>query len=282
MAWGNFLKNIFLISLGSIIYVVGVNGILVPHQFLNGGVLGVSLVITYMYPVLDLGLIYALLNIPLFVMGYFSVSRKFILYTGFGIAFYSILTSFITVPPIHLGQPILAAILAGIICGAGGGIVLRSAGSMGGIDILAVYLLKRYSFRVGLTSFAINALILTAGAIFFNLEMALYSLIFVFTQSKLTDAVVGGFNRRKSIIIVTDEPAEMAREIMSHLNRGVTFLNGEGAFSHREKKVLLSVIAMTELGRLKEIIADVDPKAFVIINDTLEVLGLRHGQIRTF
>ncbi|MFH1139232.1 MAG: YitT family protein [Pseudomonadota bacterium] len=282
MAWVNFFKNIFLISLGGAIYVIGVNGILAPQHFLNGGVVGVSLILTYLYPSLDLGLVYALFNIPLFVFGYFRVSRKFILYTGFGIVFYSALTSLVQMAPIPVDHPILAAILAGIICGAGGGIVLRSVGSMGGIDILAVYLLKKYSFRVGLTSFILNALILAAGAFFFNLEMALYSLIFVYTQAKLTDAVLGGFNRRKSIIIISDRSDDIAQAIMFHLNRGVTFLEGQGAYSHRDKKVLLSVIATTELGRFKEILREIDPKAFVIINDAMEVLGLRHGRIRDF
>ena len=272
------LVNLFLIAAGSAIYVVGLSGILVPHSFLNGGLLGLSLIFHYLWPSLNLGLLYLVFNIPLFVLGLFRVSRSFILYTGIGVLIFSALTELLTVPPFPVHDKILAAVLAGIICGSGAGLILRSAGSAGGLDILAVYLYKRFSFRVGLTSLISNGLILGAAAIIFGLEAALYTLIFVFTQARVMEIVLTGLNRRKMVLVISEKADEISQAVLSELHRGVTFLEGTGAYSGREKKVLLSVVTMIEMGRIKQIITTIDPHAFIIINDTLDVVGSSVGQ----
>ena len=274
----NILKNIGLIAAGVLVYIVGMNGILVPKEFLNGGLTGISLMLTYLVPSLNLGLAYAALNIPMFVMGWFTISRSFVYYTGFGIVFFSVAAGLITVPEFPVNEPILAAILAGIICGIGAGLILRSAGSAGGLDILAVYLYKRFSLKMGMTSFITNSAILTAAAFIFNLETALYTLIFIFTQSKLTDAVITGFNRRKAVMIVSDNGEAIARAIMDQFHHGVTFLEGHGAHSGREKRVVMSITTLTELARLKDLAFEIDPNAFMVVNDTLDVLGVNVGR----
>lgn len=273
------LLNLFLLTAGSCIFAVGVNAILVPQKFISGGVIGVALVLHYLIPGLSIGLTYFLLNIPLILLGWFSVSRKFVLYTCFGMAAFSLATALIVPPPIPIDNPILAAILAGIICGAGGGIILRSRGSVGGIDILAVFLNRKWSFRIGATTFLANALVLTGGGFCFGVEQALYSLVAVYTSSKVLDYVLTGFNQRKSIFIISDYSQEIADQILGRLHRGVTFLQGTGAYSGSEKKVVFCIITLIELSRLKELVFDIDPNAFVVVNDTLEVLGKRHGKI---
>ena len=278
---GEVFKNLALLTVGALIYVIGVNGILIPKGFLNGGMVGISLIINYLAPSLNLGVLYLVLNIPLFILGWITVSNRFILYTGFGILMYSFLTELVTVPDIAVQEPLLSAILAGIVCGVGGGLILRSSGSVGGLDILGVHLYKRFSLPLGWTSFMVNSLILTAAAFLFSLEMALYTLVFVFTQSKVVDAVVTGFNKRKSILIVSDKSKEIAEAIMTNLHRGVTFLDGTGAYSGREKKVVFSVVTLTELARMKALVFSRDPQAFVVVNDTLDVLGssMGHGKV---
>jgi uncharacterized membrane-anchored protein YitT (DUF2179 family) len=228
---------------------------------------------------LSIGLTYFLLNIPLILIGWFSVSRKFVLYSCFGMAAFSLATALIVPPPIPIDNPILAAILAGIICGAGGGIILRSRGSGGGIDILAVFLNRKWSFRIGATTFLANALVLAGGGFCFGVEQALYSLVAVYTSSKVLDYVLTGFNQRKSIFIISDQSKEIADQILGRLHRGVTFLQGTGAYSGSEKKVVFCIITMIELSRLKDLVFDIDPNAFVVVNDTMEVLGKRHGKI---
>lgn len=274
--------SLLLIIIGSLVYIVGLKGILIPKHFLNGGVTGISLIIHYLFPFLGVGWLYAVLNIPLFILGWISVSRRFILFTAFGILWFSLITELIPIPALPLADPILGAILAGIICGIGAGVIFRSAGSVGGIDILSVYLYKRFSLNLGLTSFVVNSLILAGAAVFFNLEMALYTFIFVYTQAKLTDAVITGFNRREAVIIISDKPHEIAETIMTDLRRGVTFLEGAGAYSGTHKEIILSIISLTELARMKELIFHIDPRAFVIVNETTEVLGLGHGERKVY
>ncbi|MBU2550924.1 MAG: YitT family protein [Proteobacteria bacterium] len=277
-----FVENILIIALGGFIYVVGVEGILVPHRFLNGGLVGISLIIKYLFPALGLGVIYALLNIPLFILGWFNISRRFVLFTGFGIAVFSVLADLLDVQALPVTDPMLAVILAGIICGFGGGIVFRTAGSLGGLDILTAYLYNRFDLRQGFTSFLVNMVILSAGALLFNLEMALYTFVFVFIQSRVTDAVITGFNRRKSIIVISDRSREIGDSIMNDLGRGVTFLEGWGGHSGQEKRVIFSVITLLELGRLKSIVFTADPEAFLVVNDTLDVVGSTLGQRKLY
>lgn len=278
----NIAKNVFLILAGSAIYTIGLNGILIPKEFLNGGTTGITLILVYLFPFLPFGLVYVLTNLPLMVLGWFTVSRRFIYYTIAGVVGFSMVAQFLPVPMILVDDPILAALLAGVICGTGAGVILRSQGSAGGIDILAVYLFKKYSLKMGMTSFLINVVVLTIGAFYFSLEMALYTMIFIFTQSKLIDVVIAGFNRRKSVIIISDKSEEITRAIIDHFHHGVTYLEGTGAFSGKSKKVVFSIITMTELARLKEIAFRIDPNLFMVVNDTVDVIGSTIGKPKVY
>jgi uncharacterized membrane-anchored protein YitT (DUF2179 family) len=281
-SWRRRSFNLFLLTIGGCIFAIGLNGILIPKQFLSGGVIGVALISHYLIPKLNTGFIYFLLNIPLIVAGWFCVSRKFILYTTYGMIVYSLAATFIVphFPPIT--NPILAAVLAGIICGLGVGITLRSQGSGGGLDIPAVYLHKKLQLRMGWTSSLGNTLVLAAGAYFFGLEPALYSFVYVYTSGRVVDSVITGFNQRKSIMIISDSSRVIAEHILSELNRGVTFLNGTGAYTGEHKEVIFSIITLTELAKMKELVFDIDPNAFMVVNDTLEVFGKRHGTRRVY
>jgi len=281
-SWKRRSFNLFLLTIGGCIFAIGLNGILIPRQFLSGGVIGVALIAHYLIPRFNTGFIYFLLNIPLIFVGWFCVSRKFILYTTYGMIVYSLAAAFIVprFPPIE--NPILAAVLAGIICGLGVGITLRSQGSGGGLDIVAVYLHKKLQLRMGLTSFLGNTLILAVGAYFFGLEPALYSFVYVYTSGRVVDSVITGFNQRKSIMIISDASQVIAEHILSELNRGVTFLKGTGAYSGEHKEVIFTIITLTELAKMKEMVFDLDPNAFMVVNDTLEVFGNRHGTRRVY
>ncbi|MCE5334170.1 MAG: YitT family protein, partial [Desulfobacteraceae bacterium] len=272
-------SNIFLLTLGNIIYAAGINAIIIPQHFLSGGVMGTALIVHYFMPVINTGYAYFLLNIPLFVLGWLSISRKFILYSAYGMASLSAITAFCNFGTVTIANPMLAAILGGIVCGAGTGMALRSQGSAGGLDILAIYLNRKFGLRIGLTTTLVSVLILTAGAVFLDFEAALYSLIFVFASGKALDSVLTGFNQRKAVYIISDCYEDIASQILTKLHRGVTFLEGRGGYSGQEKRVIFSIITLTELSKLKQIVFDVDPSAFVVVNNTLEVLGYRHGDL---
>lgn len=273
---GQVLRNLVLMTLGSLLCAVAVNGILVPHQFFGAGFTGISLVIHYLAPSLPIAVLYFILNVPLFALGWMYVGRRFFLYSIAGMLIFSGALAFTHVSlPVY--DKLLSALLAGIIMGMGSGIILRSLGSGGGLDILSVILMKRFSIRLGTTILTFNAFVLAAGAILFSLEMALYTLVFLFGSSYMVNLVVTGLSQRKAVFIISPQWEEISQEIMEKIQRGVTIIGGRGGYTGREEQILYTVITFRELSRLKQLISVIDPDAFVVVTDTLEVMGHRIG-----
>jgi len=268
--------NLALIALGSALCAVALNGILIPREFLSGGFTGLALIIHYLFPTFPIGAIYFLLNVPNFAFGWKYVGRRFFLYSGAGMFIFSA-----AIQTIHVRLPVydylLSALLAGILVGIGSGIILKSLGSAGGTDILSVVLLKLFSIRLGTTILAFNGIILVAAAALFTLEMALYTLIYLYISSYMLNLVVTGLNQRKAVYIISPQWKEVSQKIIEELQRGVTILKGEGGFTGKDQHILYTVITFRELSRLKGLIRRLDPDAFVVVSETLEVMGHRIG-----
>ena len=259
-----------------IVCAVAIKGILIPKEFLAGGVTGLALLVHYLVPSLPVGVIYFILNIPLFVVGWMFVGRRFFIYSVAGVAIFSVAVIFpYKIFPIR--DMILAALTAGIITGVGSGVILKSLGSAGGLDILSIILFKKYSIRPGNIVLAFNALLLTAAALRIPLEMVLYTLIYMFVTSYFVNLVVTGMSQRKAVMIISPQWEAISREIMEKLQRGVTVVRGEGGYTGNEIQILYSVITFSELSRFKEIIKKIDPEAFVVVTETMEVMGKRIG-----
>ena len=268
--------NLGLIALGSALCSVAINGILLPQRFYGAGFTGVALIIHYVVPSPSVAVLYFILNVPVFCLGWIYAGRRFFLYSIAGMFIFTGTLEWIHVSlPVH--DKMLSAILAGIIVGAGSGIILRSLGSAGGLDILSVILLKRFSIRLGSTILAFNSLILVAGAVFFSLEGALYTLIYIFVSSYMVNLVVMGLSQRKAVYIISPQWEEISHEIMDKIQRGVTVIKGQGGYTGRDEQILYTVISFRELPQLKQLIRGVDSDAFVVITDTLEVMGQRIG-----
>lgn len=275
-ALGQILWNLALITTGSAICAVAINGILIPKAFVSGGVTGLALIIHYLVPTLSLGLLYLLLNIPLFALGWKYVGRRFFLYSLVGTVIFSLAVEWVSFPiPIH--DKILAALLAGIIMGIGTGIVLRSVGSSGGTDILSVLILMRFSVRLGNTILAFNTAVLIITAILFSLESALYTLVFIYVTARMMDLVVTGLSQRKAVMIISRSQEEIVKTILKELDRGVTVIEGRGGYSGEPNNIVYTVITFRELSRIKKLIHTIDPDAFVVVTDTTEVMGHRIG-----
>jgi len=272
------LWNLVLITVGSMLCATGINGILIPQQFLSGGVTGVALVIRYLVPSLPIAMLYFILNIPIYALGWMYVGRRFFLYSIAGLLIFSgALMCPNVLLPVH--DKILSAILAGIVIGVGSGIILRSLGSAGGLDILSIILMKRFSIRLGSSVLAFNALILGAGAVLFSLEMALYTLVYLYVNSSMINLVVMGLSQRKAVHIISPKWETITQEINEKIQRGVTIMRGQGGYTSQEHQILYTVITFRELARLKRLISAVDPNAFVVVTDTLEVMGQRVGNL---
>jgi uncharacterized membrane-anchored protein YitT (DUF2179 family) len=270
-----FLKivwNLFLITAGSLLCAVAINGILVPNRFLSGGISGLSLFIYYLWPSVPIGVSNFFLNIPLFVLGWLFVGRRFFFYSLAGMMIFSA-ALLVKVPTFPIHDPLLNALTAGIISGIGSGVILKSLGSGGGLDILSVILLKRFSIRIGTTVMGFNCALMLAALFRFNLEIVLYTLIYLFVTTQLINMVVTGLNQRKAVMVVSPQWQEIAREIMDSMQRGVTIVNGEGGYTGQEQRILYSVLTFQELSRFKEMVRQHDPQAFLVVTETLEVMG---------
>jgi uncharacterized membrane-anchored protein YitT (DUF2179 family) len=282
-AWqngGRMLKsvgwNLLLMTMGSCLCAVAINGILIPHRFVSGGVTGVALIIHYLSPSLPVALIYSLANVPLFIAGWFFVSRRFFIYSIAGTRLFSGAIAWVAAT-VSVQDKLLAALLAGLIMGSGIGIILKSQGSAGGPAILSVILLQRFSIRIGTTTLSFNVLVLTAAALLFSLEDALYSLIYLYVTSKIIDLVVSGLSQRKAVFIISPRWEGISTRILNEIHRGVTILHGQGGFSEREQQILYTVVSFQEIATLKRIVRSEDSAAFVVVSDTTEVMGHRIG-----
>lgn len=271
-AW---LMDVVYIVAGCLVFVAGMSGLLIPHQLIAGGLTGAALLLHYAVPFCDVGAWYFLLNIPLIWLGWRHIGRRFMLLTAFGMVFFSLAASWVPVPPFAVHDPITAAIGAGVLCGLGAGLILRSRGSAGGLDILSIYLRKKFGFSVGSLGFAMNGAILVAGGWYHNLQTALYSGIFIFVCARVVDAVLAGINPQKIILVVSDRSEEVAQTLMSGMKCGVTFLQGEGGFARREKKIICSVVRLMDVPRFKALALGVDGNALLVVNDVSEVAGQR-------
>jgi uncharacterized membrane-anchored protein YitT (DUF2179 family) len=175
---------------------------------------------------------------------------------------------------LNINDPLLYCLYGGVINGIGGGLVFAHNGSLGGLDIIAMLIKKKYSnFKIGQISFSMNLVMVCVGGTFFGLPSALYTLIAMYTTSIVLDRVVKGLNQSKAIFIITDKEEEIAQAILDRLVRGVTYLYGEGAYTKQQKKVLYCIVPLAQLPELKKIVTDADDRAFISISDASEVQG---------
>jgi uncharacterized membrane-anchored protein YitT (DUF2179 family) len=264
--------NLLLISVGSLIFGIGVKGIALPHGFISGGVSGLSLLVYYWTGLFSPGLLYFILNVPIFILGWRYVSRRFFGYSLYGMAALTLAMDFMDVN-IAIQDPMLAVLAGGCLIGAGSGIILHSLGSAGGNDVIAVILNQRFNIRIGSFLFLFNIGLFALSLGHLPVDLVLFSLAMSYVASQMVDYVLNFSNQRKMVLIISDHIHRIAPEILSRLKRGATLLEGHGAYTGSEKKVLLTVIHNFQLKRLEELVYTIDTEAFVIIENTMNVIG---------
>jgi len=267
---------LLLILVGGMIGGISFNVFLIPHRLLSGGVSGIALILNYLLGV-NPGIMIFVLNIPIFLLGYKFVDKEFILLSLVGMTAFSVsIDAFSFLRDIvYIEDILLSCLYGGVLNGIGMGIVFRNRASQGGIDIIAVIAKKYFSMNIGSTSMMLNFFIVAVGSVFYGLKPAMYTLVLMYVASNVTDKVIQGFGRSKSVIIITDKEQKVADEILKQLGRGVTYLEGEGAYTGNKKKVVYCIVTMNQLAKLKQIVKEIDDKAFMSVSDTAEVLG--HG-----
>lgn len=264
--------NLFLISAGSFIFAIGVKAVAMPQEFISGGMSGLCLLIFYWTQWLSPGILYFIINVPIFIIGWLMISRRFFLYSIFGM-----LTLSWAIDQIHftlpVQDPMLAAIAGGAILGTGAGITLHSLGSSGGNDVIAVLLNQKFNIRMGTFFFGFNLILFGFSLGILDVDRVLYSLVMSFVTAQMLDYVLTFFNQRKIVFIISDASQQIAEAINDRLKRGGTFLYGRGTYTRKQRKIVMTVLNNFELKRLEEIVFDLDPDAFVIIERTFNVLG---------
>ncbi|MEW9093841.1 MAG: YitT family protein [Clostridiaceae bacterium] len=269
------LKNIFFIILGTFLSSVGINLFIANANLLSGGVSGISLILEYLLKIPSGYFVFAF-NIPLFVLSYKKMDRRFTIYSIIGATSLSIML-ILTVPMrglIKINDPLLLCIYGGVLNGLGVGMGFSNNGSGGGLDIVAAVIKKKHeSFDIGNISFSVNCIIVTIGAFIFSIESALYTLVSMYITSFVIDRVIKGFNRDKLILIITEKEEEVSDWILRNLGRGVTFLYGEGAYTKNKRKILYCVVPLAEIPKIKNITKEIDNNAFISILDVSEVEG---------
>lgn len=261
-----------LLLLGSLIIALSFNWFLKPNQVASGGVTGISIITLHLFG-FQPALVQWALNIPLFLLGLLFLGKQFGLKTAVGsfvLPLFVLLTQ-------H-GKPLtdnllLATIYGGIGVGLGLGIVFRGRGSTGGLDLAAQLIHRFTGIKLAIAVPMLDGLVILTSGLVFDAEKALFALIGLYVTSKTIDVVQLGFGYAKIAYIISEETEAIADAVLHDLDRGLTRLNGAGGYTGAERTVLMVVVSQTEVSRLKELVQNVDPYAFIIISETREVLG---------
>ena len=266
---------IFATVVGSAIFALGFSLFLGPNDMNAGGISGLAQIVVQLTGLGSVGTLSILINLPLFILGGLKIGRRFFAGSLLGMVLSSILIDAFAVIHIPSPEPLIAVLYGGVLCGLGLGVVFVSGTSTGGSDILVRLLKLRYrNVPIGQISITFDAVVvLLTGIVFHDVSKALYTGVTVFLCGKVVDAVVYNFDYSKVALIISPQHETIAREIGLKLDRGATFLHAEGSFSHTPTKVVLAAVKKQQLAELKELVVNIDPNAFIIVQEAHQVLG---------
>ena len=260
---------------GSAIFAAGFAFFLQPNDLSPGGISGLALLLVELTGFGSVGVLSILMNLPLFILGGLKIGRQFFVGSLIGMVLSSVLIDGFTALHLPAVEPVIAIVYGGVICGLGLGVVFVNGTSTGGSDILVRLLKLKYrNVPIGQISLTFDAMVvLLTGLVFRDMNKALYTGITVYLCGKMVDAVVYSFDYSKVAMIISKEYETIAREIGTKLDRGATFLQGEGSYTGEATKVVLVAIKKQQLAELKELVMELDPSAFVIVQEAHQVLG---------
>jgi uncharacterized membrane-anchored protein YitT (DUF2179 family) len=267
-SWREILGVLAVIA-GAILAAGAFNMFLIPHSLLSGGVSGISMILGYFFG-WNIGLLYLLINLPLLITGWIIIGRRFVLLSIVSV----VLTSWLmqVIPQNQVIQdPILASVFGGVLLGIGSGITLRAGGSSGGFDIVGSILTRKRDFPLGSLLFVLNAAVIIVLGYMKGWDLALNSMLSIYISGKIVDSI--HVRHVKVTAFIITQMKEQLVERLLQLPRGVTVVKTEGAFTHVQRDMLMTVTTRYELAELRKIIRETDPKAFVNIVETVEVLG---------
>lgn len=269
-----YVRKYLYLFIGAIIAAVGLEVFLIPNNIIDGGVVGIAIMLSAVTG-LPFGVLLIVINLPFLFLGYKYIGKPFAIATTFSIICLSFWSNiFLPVLPVT-NDFFLAAVFGGIITGTGVGMVIRNGGSFDGTEIVAIITDRKTVFSVGEIVMFINLFILSSASLIFGWDKAMYSLVAYFVISKMIDVVIKGLEETYAVMIVTSQHEEIADKLMKQMDKGVTLLHGEGGYSKEKRKILYCIVTRLEIDSLKSIVLDVDEGAFITINPVSDIVGGR-------
>lgn len=272
----SIFSRVSFMVLGSILAAMGLEIFLIPNNIIDGGITGISIMASHLTSI-QLGIFIFVLNLPFIIIGYKQIGKTFALSTIFSVICFSIFVTLFHPIPGVTQDTLLATIFGGIILGVGIGLIIRNGGSLDGTEIIAILLEKRSAFSIGEIVMFINIFILGISGFVFSWDRAMYSLIAYFIAFKAIDITVEGLEESKAVIIVSEKNRDISSAIMDRLGRGITLLDGKGAYSGDETEVIYVVLSRLEIAKLKNIVNGFDEDALITIT-SVEGAGKKYAK----
>lgn len=273
--------NLLLLTFGSIVFAVGINGAVVSNSFITGGAYGAALLLWYRTDLLSPSFWYLLFNIPLFALGWFFVGRRFFWYSLYGMLAVTLASQWISVD-FQIREQLYAAVAGGLVCGTGVGITLRSLGSAGGLDIAAIMLNTRFNIGVGKVYLLFNLLLFGLTISLYSPDIFIASIILVFISSTMVEYILSLFNQRKIVYVISEHNDAIAKAFHEVLHQGATFIKAKGAYSGKDKLILMAITNNLQLKKLESTVFSLDEHALFIVENSFNVIGSNFGKRKMY
>ena len=260
---------------GTCLFALGFDLFLIPNELTAGGLSGLAMILVHVLGVGSVGLVTTLVNLPLFIISGRKIGKTFFAGSLIGMLSLSVAIDAFTVLPVPSVEPLIAVLYGGVLCGVGAGVVFVTGASTGGSDIVVRLLKMRYRHvPIGMITMCFDAVVaVLTGLVFWDVSKTLYSGITIFVTGTVVDAVVYRFDYSKVALIISTKHEEIARAVGDKLQRGATFLHGQGVYSGNETRVVLTAVKRQQIAELKALVVEIDPAAFIIVQEAHQVLG---------
>lgn len=265
---------------GCLLFALGFDMFLEPNGLNAGGISGLAMILVHVLGFGSVGVVTALMNLPLFLAGGLKIGKKFFVGSLVGMATSSLALDLFSRLPVLETEPLLASLYGGVLCGIGLGMVFATGASTGGSDIVVRLLKLRWEHvPIGTINIVFDLVVaVLTGIAFMDMSRALYSGVAIFVTGQVIDAVVYRFDYSKVALIVSPEYEKIAQVIAAELDRGATFLHAEGSFSRKDTKVVLTAVKKQQISELKRLVVEIDPNAFIVVQEAHQVLGEGFGR----
>jgi len=269
-----------LIAVGALLAAVAIKIFLLPNQLIDGGIVGISLILARLFGENLVSYFLVGLTIPFIILAYHALRRIFVIHMMAAVLFFALFMLLLQKVPPFIGEPLEVIVIGGAILGAGGGLIIRNGGCIDGTEILAIIINRKRGYTVGQVILFINIFVFGAyGWIFQDWHIALRSLMMYIVAFKMMDMVIVGLDELKSVMIISSKPKELGEVIIKELNLGFTIMHGRGGFSGESREILFIIVERLDLADLKEIVLKEDPRAFMAIENLHEVVYGKHAHL---